>query len=106
MVRVLYIYFLDPEVRLWNAKLNLLCKNEKKQTITISIAVGNYDTKIIIELFDQTMQDFRVKYQEPSIGSENLAYLQSIENKCNCMDRIYWREKSAVENHINQVRFD
>ena len=51
------------------------------KTITISIAAGNYDAEIIIELIDQTIQDFRVKYQEPSIGSENLAYLQSIENK-------------------------
>ena len=27
--------------------------------------------------------NFCVKYQESSIGFENLAYLQSIENKCN-----------------------
>ena len=26
--------------------------------------------------------NFRVKYKESSIGFENLAYLQSIENKC------------------------
>ena len=39
-------------------------------------------TKIIIDLINQTIQDFRVKYQESSIGFENLAYLQSIENKC------------------------
>ena len=54
----------------------------KKQTITISIAAGNYDTEIIIDLINQTIQDFLVKYQESSIGIENLAYLQSIENKC------------------------
>ena len=27
-------------------------------------------------------RNFRVKYQESNIGFENLAYLQSIENKC------------------------
>ena len=27
--------------------------------------------------------EFRVKYQESSIGLENLAHLQSTENKCN-----------------------
>ena len=46
------------------------------------MAAGNYDTEIIIDLINQTIQDFRVKYQESSIGFENLAYLQSIENKC------------------------
>ena len=40
----------------------------KKQTTTISIAAGNYDTEIIIDLINQTIQDFRVKYQESSIG--------------------------------------
>ena len=29
------------------------------------------------------MRNFRVKYQESSIGFENLANLQFIENKCN-----------------------
>ena len=27
-------------------------------------------------------RNFRIKYQESSIGFKNLAYLQSIENKC------------------------
>ena len=27
-------------------------------------------------------RNFRVKYQESSIGFENLSYLQYIENKC------------------------
>ena len=36
--------------RLWNEKLKHLHKNEKKQTISISIAAGTYDTKIIIDL--------------------------------------------------------
>ena len=73
---------LDPEVSLWNEKLKRFRKNKKKQTITFSVAAGNYDTEIIIDLINQTFQDFRVKYQESSIGFENLAYLQSIENKC------------------------
>ena len=73
---------LDPEVQLWNEKLKRLRENEKKQPITISIAAGNYDTEILIDLINQTIQDFRVKYQESSIGFENLAYLQSIENEC------------------------
>ena len=68
---------------MWNEKLKRLRKNEKKQTITISIAAGNYDSEIIIDLINRTIQDFRVRYQESSIGFENLAYLQSIENKCN-----------------------
>ena len=74
---------LDPEFPLWNEKLKRLRKNEKKQTISISIAAGSYDTETIIDLINQTVQDFRIKYQESSIGFENLAYLQSTENKCN-----------------------
>ena len=73
---------LDPEVQLWNEELKHRRENEKKQTITISIAAGNYDTEIIIDLINQAIQDFWVKYQESSIGFENLAYLQSIENEC------------------------
>ena len=67
-----------------NEKLKRLRKNEKKQTITISIADGNYNTEIIIDLINQAIQEFRSKYQESSIGFENLAYLQSIENKFKC----------------------
>ena len=73
---------LDPQVQLWNEKLKHLQKTEKKQAITISTAAGNYDNEIVIDLINQTIQDLRVKYQESSIGYENLAYLQSIENKC------------------------
>ena len=72
----------DQEVRLWNEKLKGFRKNENKQTITLSIAAGNYDTEIIIDLINQTIQDFQVKYQESSIRFENLAHLQSIENMC------------------------
>ena len=56
---------------------------KRNKTIIISIAASNYDTEIIIDLINQAIQDFRVKYQKSSIGFENLAYLQSIENKCN-----------------------
>ena len=63
-------------------KLRRHRENEKKQTITISIAAGNYDTEIIIDLINQAIQEFRVKYQESSIGFGNVAYLQSIENEC------------------------
>ena len=77
-----WFLILDSEVRLWNEKWKGSRKNEKK-IITISIAAGNYDTEIIIDLINQTIQDFRVKYQESSIGFENLVCLQSIENKCN-----------------------
>ena len=73
---------LDPEVQLWNEKLKCLRKNEKKQTITISIAAGNYRTEIVIDLINQTNQNFLAKYQESRVGFENFAYLQSIENKC------------------------
>ena len=64
-----------------NEKLKCLRENKKKQTITISIAAGNYDTEII-GLINQAIQDFRVKCQESSLGFENLACLQSIENEC------------------------
>ena len=37
---------------------------------------------LIIDLSNQAIQDFWVKYQESSIRFENPAYLQSIENKC------------------------
>ena len=77
------LLILDPEVQLWNEKLKRFHENEKKQTITLSIASGNYDTEIIIDLINQAIQDFRVKHQESSIGFEKLAYLQSIESKCN-----------------------
>ena len=63
-------------------KIKCLGENEKKQTITISKAAWNYEKEIIIDLINQAIQDFRVKYQESSIGFENLAYLQSIEKKC------------------------
>ena len=43
--------------RLWNEKSKRLRENEKKKTITISIAAGNYDTKIIIDLINQAIQD-------------------------------------------------
>ena len=43
--------------RLWNEKLKRFRQNEKKQTITISIAAGNYDTEIIIGLINQAIQD-------------------------------------------------
>ena len=43
--------------RLWNEKLKRLRENGKKQTITISIAAGTYDTEIIIDLINQAIQD-------------------------------------------------
>ena len=43
--------------RLWNDKLKRLRENEKKQTITISIAAGTYDTEIIFDLINQAIQD-------------------------------------------------
>ena len=43
--------------RLWNEKFKRLRENEKKQTITISIAAGNYDTEVIIDLINQAIQD-------------------------------------------------
>ena len=43
--------------RLWNEKLKRLRENEKKQTITISIAAGTNDIEIIIDLINQAIQD-------------------------------------------------
>ena len=34
-----------------------LHKNEKKQTITISVADGTYDTEVIVDLINQAIQD-------------------------------------------------
>ena len=42
---------------LWNEKLKRLHENEKKQTITISIAAGTYDTEVIVDLINQAVQD-------------------------------------------------
>ena len=94
---------------MWNEKLKRFRKNEKKQTITLSIAAGNYDTEIIIDLINQTIQDFRVKYQESSIGFENLAYLQFIENKCkvqmNCFFIAEFERGTAKIRKIAVYRF-
>ena len=46
---------LDPEVPLWNEKLKCFRKNKKKQTITFSVAAGNYDTEIIIDIKSQVL---------------------------------------------------
>ena len=43
--------------RLWNEKLKSLDENEKKQTITISVAAGTYDTEVIVDLINQAIQD-------------------------------------------------
>ena len=43
--------------RLWNEKLKRLHENEKKQTITISIAAGTYDTEAIVDLINQAIQE-------------------------------------------------
>ena len=43
--------------RLWNEKLKCLHENGKKQTITISIAAGTYDTEVIVDLINQAIQD-------------------------------------------------
>ena len=50
-------FYQNSQDQLWNEKLKCLCENEKKQTITISIAAGTYDTEIIIDLISQTIQD-------------------------------------------------
>ena len=42
---------------MWNKKLKRLREKEKKQTIAMSIAAGNYDTEIIIDVINQTIQD-------------------------------------------------
>ena len=82
-------------------KLRRHREKEKKQTISISIAAGNYDTEIIIDLINQTIQDMRVKYQESSIWFENVAYLQSIENECkthwSCLDFRFIYGKECVQ---------
>ena len=43
--------------RLWNEKLKRVQENEKKQTITISVAAGTYNTEVIVDLINQAIQD-------------------------------------------------
>ena len=42
---------------MWNEKLKRLHENGKKQTITISVAAGTYDTEVIVDLINQAIQD-------------------------------------------------
>ena len=49
--------FKTEKDRLWNEKLKRLRENEKKQTATISIAAGNDDTEILIDLINQAIRD-------------------------------------------------
>ena len=42
---------------MWNEKLKRLHENEKKRTITISVAAGTYDTEVIVDLINQAIQD-------------------------------------------------
>ena len=42
---------------MWNEKLKRLHENEKKQTITISMVAGTYDTEVIVDLINRTVQD-------------------------------------------------
>ena len=59
--------------RLWNEKLKCLRQNEKAQTITISIAAGNYDTEIIIDLINPSIQDNEDK--KPIVKKVNSYFL-------------------------------
>ena len=43
--------------RFRNERLKRLHENEKKQTITISIAAGTYDTEVIVDLINQAIQN-------------------------------------------------
>ena len=59
---------------MWNEKLKRLCENENKQTRTISIAAGNYDTEIIIDLINQAIQDnedLQTYCQKPKLALSN-----------------------------------
>ena len=51
------------------------------QYSTLDTSPGSIKSKLL----DYNVLSIRVTYQESSIGFENLAYLQSIENKCNSL---------------------
>ena len=60
--------------RLWNEKLKRLHENEKKQTITISIAAGTYDTEVIVDLINQAIQhneDLQTYHQKTKLVLSN-----------------------------------
>ena len=59
--------------RLWNEKLKRLNENEKKQTITISIAAGTYDTEVIVDLINQAIQDNKI--YKPIVKKLNTFFL-------------------------------
>ena len=67
---------------MWNEKLKRLRKNEKKQTITISIAAGNYDAEIIIDLIDQTTSGSSIKSQV--LDLKTLPIFSPLKSKYNC----------------------
>ena len=48
------------------------------QYLTLDTWPGSIESQVL----DYKVLSIRVKYQESSIGFENLAYLQSIDNKC------------------------
>ena len=79
---------------MWNEKLKLLRKNEKKQTITISIAAGNYDTEIIIELINQAIQD-----------NEDLQTYRQKTKLVLCNGRNFFREIPKVTDTQGRTAF-
>ena len=94
---------LDPEVRLWDGKLKRLREKEKKQTITISIAAGNYDTEIIIDLINQAIQDFWVKYQESSIGFETLPIFSPLKISVSAVISFVYKDKLWFDERMPAI---
>ena len=51
---------------------------------TVTCNFNQYESDLTISLNQRLRHEYyQVKYQESSIGFENLAYLQSIEQRCN-----------------------
>ena len=57
---------------MWNEKLKRLRENEKKQTVTISIVAGNYDTEISIDLINQVIEDFGSSIKSQALDLKTL----------------------------------
>ena len=80
--------------RLWNEKLKPLRENEKKQTITISVAAGNYDTEIVIDLINQAIQD-----------NEDLQTYRKKLNSYFLMVRVFFREIQKIMDAQGRTAF-
>ena len=88
--------------RLWNEKLKCLCENEKKQTITISITAGNYDTEIIIDLINHTIQGMktykRIDKKTKLVFSNGKNFFQEIPKVMDAQGRTAFQLQDEIKS--------